>query len=119
MVGHAGDEVVKITVEDHPRKKFPLRWAHAVARNPRSTQFLTDKERGDLPFTHIIDAPAFEDKRESPLLQLADACTFCLKRALVRGLEAGKSRNVLSLKLTGHVEERFLTPLIDQVVLPS
>jgi hypothetical protein len=76
MSAKASGEVVKITVEDNPRKRHLIRWAHSTARNPRNVRHWTEEQRRDLhlPFAHIIDAVAFEDKRESQLLQLADAC---------------------------------------------
>jgi hypothetical protein len=105
MNQNAPDEVVKITAEDHPRKKHFLKAMHEICRNPRHIARLEGQpEFGaiskNVPFTNIIDTIAFEDKKASPILQLADACAFVIKRGLMRASNY----------------ERFLEPLGGQMI---
>lgn len=86
-----GNEVGTIYAEDCPNMRETLRTSGLMYREPwgysRIPQRPSESERRlgvwsykEYRIDHIVEQSCFVSKRESPLLQLADACAFSFRR---------------------------------------
>lgn len=75
--------VAMIIAEDHPEVKESLRQMQAFCHNPSLAGNLIPGWEAHLPFRKIIETVHYAPKKASALLQLADVCTFVIKRKLM------------------------------------
>jgi len=76
-------EVAMVIAEDNQDVKSALRRMQAYAHSPDRPDLLLPGWERYLPFRKIIDTVHYAGKGESALLQLADVCTFVIKRRLM------------------------------------
>ena len=60
--------------EDVPNLKKYIKWTHAGLKGESGRFLQPFRDFG--PLRHIVDTVHFAEKRESPLLQFADACAY-------------------------------------------
>ena len=85
-------EIATVVAEDVPEKRRILK---KIIRAPvpdfsTTSEFIrltvSEKKKGvitqshDVPIMRLVDTPHFVEKREAPLLQIADACAFSFRR---------------------------------------
>ncbi len=85
MQGYAPDEVAVLYVENNSSSRQMLKEVHEVFSNPELAGYLPPAYYRTTPLTHIVENPAFAEKAESSLLQIADACAFSVARCLKKG----------------------------------
>ena len=78
-------EVALAVAEDVPKIRRYIKWTHEKLKPESKLQLQPFRSFG--PLNHIVDTVHFAEKRDSPLLQFADACAFAFRRCL-----SGQSR---------------------------
>lgn len=89
------DEVATIFMEDNNEARKGHRAQHHFARNPDNEQMLRDAGYGDFALTHVVDDISFCQKTDSSPLQLADACSFVIKRYIMAKPDCERFYNVI------------------------
>ena len=82
MREHCNEEVTIIIAEDNQIVRSRLKKAHAQYRDPIRMKKINPKF-SYFPFQRIRDTIHFAKKNESAHLQIADICTFIIKRRLM------------------------------------
>jgi len=78
------DEVAQIVSEDNRDARATIKNVHALLRDQEALVRADIAKPGTLPLRNIRGPVLFADKAESRSLQLADFCTFIIRRRLVR-----------------------------------
>lgn len=88
------DEYTIIIAEDRPAAKRMIKNIHRRLQNRDQLPADALLKYDELPFQHIRDTVMFADKKDSPMLQIADICSF-----IVRGYCSGhpKSRHLFEM----------------------
>jgi len=79
----APDEITLLIAEDRDSIRQRLKSAHSMYRDTVLMQQI-DPRLVYFPFSHIRDTIHFAKKNESAHLQVADVCTFVIKRRLMK-----------------------------------
>lgn len=79
-------EIARLIYENNDNARSLIREAHNYLRTPKS--LLRAEQSGRdlskiLPFRRIVGAAGFEEKLDTSLLQVADACAFAIRRQLM------------------------------------
>jgi hypothetical protein len=78
------DEVAQVVAEDNRDARATIKGVHSLLRNPAALIRAEIAKRGALPFRNVRGPVLFAEKNESRALQLADFCTFMIRRRLIR-----------------------------------
>jgi hypothetical protein len=78
------DEVAQIIAEDNRDARATIKGVHLLLRNPAALIRANIAQPGILPLRNVRGPVLFAEKSESRALQLADFCTFIIRRRLVR-----------------------------------
>jgi uncharacterized protein DUF3800 len=100
------DEVAFVVHENNEQSRDLVRSIHNEYRNPHdAVKKFQDAHNAayGLPFKNIIDTAHFAEKRDTPILQLADICAFVIKRRLM-----GKPYS-----------DRYIAPMEGQIVIKN
>ena len=82
------DEVTILICEDRDSVRAILKEMHSIYRDPKRVAGWSKYTLANFPFHHIRDTIHFAKKQESAHLQLADTCTFILKKRLEKNEHA-------------------------------
>lgn len=95
------DEVAQMVMENNPHAQKFIHAAHRVISNPRLRDALLDaKGKKSVNISRIMWPIYFQDKIDSSMLQIADACAWAIRRRLSREKDS----------------ERFYAPLRGQFI---
>lgn len=90
------DEVALIVAEDNQQARRDIKAAREWLKSPELiAQFPLPFGEDMLPVERIVDTVHFAEKKQSPLLQIADACAFVLRRYLERAAHSERFINSL------------------------
>lgn len=78
------DEVAQIVSEDNRDARANIKEVHSLLRNPAALIRAEIAQPGALPLRRVRGPVLFAEKSEFRALQLADFCTFMIRRRLVR-----------------------------------
>jgi hypothetical protein len=81
-----GNEVAFVVHENNDQSRAIVREMHNEFRNPSKQLQDFQNSHGtaySLPFKNIVDTAHFAEKKDTPMLQLADICAFAIKRRLM------------------------------------
>jgi hypothetical protein len=76
------NEIAQLVAEYNDQAHAHIKYAHSMMRNPASLQ-LDDAVKSYLPLKSIRGSVHFADKSESAPLQVADVCSFLIRRRLL------------------------------------
>lgn len=96
------NEVVMIIAEDTPRVKGILKEVHSNVSDDGleyDHENYDAENEGVLTAQHVVDTVHFAEKAHSALLQIADACAFVIKRALMGKPDQANLFSALSSQL--------------------
>ena len=84
MRRESSNEVCLMIVENNDQARKVIRDTLTYYQRPELVKELeTDKERMHFPFKKIKEAPLFAEKGESSVLQIADFCSYVIKKKLM------------------------------------
>lgn len=105
MRAYPRDEVCMVVAEDTDRVKRGIKDAHAFLRSPHKIGGTEFEDFSALPLSRVIDTPHFAAKADSPLLQLADLCSFLIKRRLERRENSQPFFAIIAPQIVHHVPD--------------
>lgn len=96
----APDEVTMMIAEDNDQARKMIKEMQNAHRNPNIIEGLGEDSKKYFPFKKIKHSPLFEQKSDSPALQLADFCAYVMKR---RAMNDQRYANLISALLPCYV----------------
>lgn len=105
MLTYPRDEVCMVVAEDTDRVKRGIKDAHALLRSSHKIRGTELEDFSVLPLSRVIDTPHFAAKTDSPLLQLADLCSFLIKRRLERRENSQPFFEIIAPQIVHHVSD--------------